>query len=115
MTEQDIDPPAWQAPAYKKAMEEVEQLERRARNDREPLADGRHKHRYVFKKGIQSRRDMSMCNICSSVEEWGEVPKEYTEEKLQLRGHWLEEVNRIGGTTGPLWLQLPKYAEGEYD
>jgi hypothetical protein len=114
-TEQDLDPPPRQVPSHKRAMAKVQELEGIAQEDHELLANRKHKHRYVFKEGIQSRRDMSVCNICSSVEEWGEVPKGYTEEKLQLRGHWLEEVNRIGGTTGPRWLQLPEYTEGEYD
>lgn len=114
-TPQEVGPPPRQSPTYKQAMTRLQELEGQVQDNLAQRSGGKHKHRYVFTEGMQSGRGISLCHICSAVGEWGELPKEYTKGKLQLRGHWLEEVNRIGETTGPRWLQLPEDTGGEHD
>jgi hypothetical protein len=113
-TPQEVGPPPRQSPTYKQPMTRLQGLERQVQDNLTHLP-GSHLHRYVFKEGMQSGRGISLCHMCSAVGEWGKLPKEYTEGKLQLRGHWLEGVNRIGETTGPRWLQLPEDTGGEHD
>lgn len=115
-----LDPPAWQSPAYLKALAKVKELSQIEREEN-PISLEKHKHVYVLREGLQSGREFAMCTgqPCGSVKTWGDFPEGYNEDELRLTGHFFEGVNQAAGTTdlmSPIrWIRMPRYAKEDYD